>query len=59
MTPLELLALICVFAVVRVAISLRPVPVGVVGEFRVAEPPLLGQRDPQLDPVQQGRPLLR
>ncbi len=27
MTPLELLALICVFAIVRVAISLRPVPV--------------------------------
>jgi signal peptidase I len=30
-TPLELLALICVFAVVRVAISLRPVPVDASG----------------------------
>jgi len=31
MTPLELFALICVFAVVRVAISLRPAPVAVAG----------------------------
>lgn len=32
MTPLELLALICVFAVVRVAISIRPIPVTTAGE---------------------------
>ena len=31
MTPLELLALICIFAVVRVAISIKPAPV-LVGE---------------------------
>lgn len=31
MTPLELLALICVFAVVRVAISIRPTPVATSG----------------------------